>query len=199
MTASIFRLPRRSSRPVRWCRPGDGGTRQATCPTCQGNGVVTGPVMTADAHAPGYAVVGGPDMASADAPGYAVVGGRRVGCRSGPDRCLEVRPGTAYGDPRMAAMGPRPARILRSLGRADVHSSGPGRVARPRAQDRPQIIGHVLGVPKFGAEAASGGGQRTRRSTRRSPTTSPSQGDRAAGLDGLRQRRPLISESRWVR
>ena len=30
-----------------------------SCPTCQGSAVVTGPVVTADAHAPGYAVVGG--------------------------------------------------------------------------------------------------------------------------------------------
>ena len=32
----------------------------AHCPTCQGNVVVSGPVMSHDAHAPGYAVVGGP-------------------------------------------------------------------------------------------------------------------------------------------
>jgi hypothetical protein len=45
-----------------------------SCPTCQGSAGATGPGLMADAHAPGYAVVGGAEsMASAGAPGYAVV------------------------------------------------------------------------------------------------------------------------------
>ena len=72
------------------------------CPVCDGNAVVTGPVLTANAHAPGYAVVGGPGtMASAGAPGYAVVGDGLPGQDPAPIGIF--RSGQAPGGPNMAA------------------------------------------------------------------------------------------------
>jgi len=122
------------------------------CATCQGNVVVSGPVMSADAHAPGYAVAGGPGaMASADAPGYAVVG---EGVQGGVDPAPigVYRAGRApSGDPRMAAGRPGgagagaydPAVVPTNLPPAQVALAGPG-------HDRPHIISHLLGIPKFG-------------------------------------------------
>ncbi len=123
-----------------------------SCPTCQGNAVVTGPVLTADAHAPGYAVVGGPGaMASADAPGYAVVGEAPFGQDPAPIGISRSGQGPA-GGPRMAAMGGArpgaagpydPSVVPTSIPPAQVAMEGPG-------HNRPHIISHLLGLPKLG-------------------------------------------------
>jgi hypothetical protein len=125
------------------------GAPAGSCPTCQGTAVVNGPVLTADAHAPGYAVVGGPEsMASAGAPGYAVVNEATMGQDPAPigiSRSTQA----GYGDPRMAATGPRPAGsydsavMPTSIPPAQDALQGPG-------HDRPHIIGHLFGIPKFG-------------------------------------------------
>jgi len=128
------------------------GGQPGKCATCQGNVVMSGPVMSADAHAPGYAVVGGPPAAAgADAPGYAVVGEGAQGFDPAPIGVAKA--GQAqWADPRMAAMGQRPATgagaydssvVPTSLPPAQVALAGPG-------HDRPRIIGHLLGIPKFG-------------------------------------------------
>lgn len=123
----------------------------SSCPTCQGNAVTAGPVMMADAHAPGYAVVGGAEsMASAGAPGYAVVNETPLGGDPAPIGVSRSALAT-QGDPRMAAMGPRPGArgsydpsvTPTSIPPAQVAMQGPG-------HDRPHIIGHLLGLPKFG-------------------------------------------------
>jgi hypothetical protein len=127
---------------------GQGGA----CAVCQGNTVVTGPVMVADAQAPGYAVVGGPGaMVSADAPGYAVVGDGIPG--QDPAPIGVSRSGQAPGGPRMAAAGARPG----AAGPYDpsvVPTSAvpPAQVAikNPDHEKRYKVIAHVLGVPKFG-------------------------------------------------
>jgi hypothetical protein len=119
----------------------------ATCPTCQGQVVMTGPSTIIDNHAPGYAVVGG---SGADAPGYAVVGGP-AGPGSDPAPIGVARNSQpTWADPRMAAMGPRPgsspydpAVVPSSLPPGQVALSGPG-------HDRPHIISHILGFPKLG-------------------------------------------------
>ena len=121
----------------------------SSCAACQGNGVVTGPMLTADAHAAGYAVVGGAEtMASAGAPGYAVVNETPLGQDPAPigiSRSTQA----GQGDPRMAAMGPRPGGsydpsvMPTSVPPAQVALQGPG-------HDRPHIIGHLLGLPRFG-------------------------------------------------
>jgi hypothetical protein len=117
-----------------------------SCVVCQGSGVVSGPVMTASASTPGYAVVDGSGMmASANAPGYAVVGGIASGAEPSP-----IGVSRAGQDPRMAAMGPRPGAgvydpsvVPTSIPPAQVALAGPG-------HDRPHVIGHLLGIPKFG-------------------------------------------------
>jgi len=117
-----------------------------TCTVCQGSGNTSGHIMTADASAPGYAVVDGQGMmASANAPGYAVVGGVMAGADPSP-----IGVSRAGQDPRMAAMGPRPGAgafdpsvVPTSIPPAQVALSGPG-------HDRPHVIGHLLGIPKFG-------------------------------------------------
>jgi hypothetical protein len=106
--------------------------------------------MSANAHGPGYAVVGGPGaMASVDAPGYAVV---RDGIQALDPAPIGVyRAGQAQsGDPRMAAMEHRPGSraydssvVPTSLPPAQVALAGPG-------YDRPHVIGHLLGIPKLG-------------------------------------------------
>jgi hypothetical protein len=119
----------------------------STCATCQGSGAVSGPVMMANASAPGYAVVDGQVMmADANAPGFAVVGGIASGDEPSP-----IGVSRAGQDPRMAAMGPRPGGagaydpsvVPTSIPPAQVAVAGPG-------HDRPHIIGHLLGIPKFG-------------------------------------------------
>jgi hypothetical protein len=125
-----------------------------SCPTCQGHAVASGPVMTADAHAPGYAVVGGPGaMASTDAPGYAVIGGE-PGPGGDPAPIGVSRAGHApVGDPRMAAVGARsgagaydPSVMPTAIPPAQVAMSN------PEHQNRYRVIAHVLGVPKFGQQ-----------------------------------------------
>jgi hypothetical protein len=126
-----------------------------SCPTCQGQGVVSGPVMTADAHAPGYAVVGGSvgTMAANDAPGYAVVGGMN-GPGGDPTPIGVSRAGQApYGDPRMAAMGGRPGGGQFDASVMPASAVPPAQVAmsNPKNESRYKVIAHILGVPKFGA------------------------------------------------
>ena len=129
------------------------GGQAGVCSVCQGNAVVTGPVLTADAHAPGYAVVGGPGaMASADAPGYAVVGDVAMGQDPAPIG-ISKSAQALTGDPRMAAMGGRPG----ASGPYDpsvVPTSGipaaPTAMEDAEHQKRYKIIAHALGVPKFG-------------------------------------------------
>jgi len=122
----------------------------SSCPTCPGGAVVTGPVMAANANAPGYAVVGGPGvMASNEAPGYAVVG--EVAAAGEPAPIGVSRAGQApWGDPRMAAMGPRPGTgpydpsvVPTAIPPAQVALQGP-------VSNRPHILGHLFGVPEFG-------------------------------------------------
>jgi hypothetical protein len=107
------------------------------CPTCGSNATAAGPVMIADGHAPGYAVVGGPGaMASANAPGYAVVGEGGVGFDPAPIGVSRSGQAPPYGDSRMAATGAiPPAQVA---------------VANPEHTSRAKVIAHVLGVPKFG-------------------------------------------------
>jgi hypothetical protein len=120
-----------------------------SCPTCQGNAVASGPMLTADAHAPGYAVVGGGEMvASAGAPGYAVVNDAPIGQDPAPIGVSRSAQG-GYGDPRMAAMGARPSGsydpsvMPTSIPPAQQAIEGPG-------HNRPHIISHLLGLPKLG-------------------------------------------------
>jgi hypothetical protein len=116
----------------------------AHCPTCQGNVVVSGPVMSHNAHDPGYAVVGGPE-----APGYAVVGEAMVGDEPVPVGVAKVRNQGAMGA-RMAAMGARPGSgpldpsvVPTNLPPAQVALSSP-------PSNRPHILGHLFGLPSFG-------------------------------------------------
>jgi hypothetical protein len=121
------------------------------CPTCQGNGIVTGPVLTANANAPGYAVVGGPGaMASADAAGYAVVGEGPMGPDPAPIGVSRSVQGP-NGGPSMAAMGARPGAagpydpsvVPTAIPPAQEAMEGPG-------HNRPHIISHLLGLPIIG-------------------------------------------------
>jgi hypothetical protein len=119
------------------------------CPTCQGNMVVSGPVISHDAHAPGYAVVGGPSgPGGPDAPGYAVVGEAMVGAEPVPVGVSKMRtPGAT--DPRMAAAGGRPG--AGPVDPAVVPTNYPPQsaVAAPRSS-RPHIISHLFGIPLLG-------------------------------------------------
>jgi hypothetical protein len=127
------------------------------CPTCQGNMVVSGPamsvsgpVMSQDSHAAGYAVVGGPGgPAGPEAPGYAVVGEVLVGSEPAPVGVAKMR-NHGGADPRTAAMAARggagpvdPSVVPTSMPPAQVALSSP-------ASDRPHIISHLFGLPKFG-------------------------------------------------
>jgi hypothetical protein len=88
-------------------------------------------------------------MASNEAPGYAVVGETMVA--GDPTPIGVSRAGQApYGDPRMAAMGARPGGgqydpsvVPTGIPPGQVALSGPG-------SERPHIIGHLIGIPKFG-------------------------------------------------
>ena len=75
------------------------------CPTCQGNAVVSGPVMSQESPAPGYAVVGGP--AGPESPGYAVVGEGMVGSEPAPVGVSRLRT-AGLADRRGTPMGGRP-------------------------------------------------------------------------------------------
>ncbi len=104
--------------------------------------------MMANGSAPGYAVVDGSGMmiANANAPGYAVVGGVAPG-----DEPTPIGVSRSGQNPRMAAAGRRagaggfdPSVVPTSIPPAQVALEGPG-------HDRPHVIGHLLGIPKFGA------------------------------------------------
>ena len=119
----------------------------AHCPTCQGNVVVSGPMMSQNASAPGFAVVGGPG--GPEAPGYAVIGEAMVGSEPAPVGVAKMRNHGAM-DPRMAASGARPGSapvdpsvVPTNLPPAQVALSSP-------ASNRPHIISHLFGLPNFG-------------------------------------------------
>jgi hypothetical protein len=127
------------------------GVQAETCPVCQGNTVVQGPMMNGGANAPGYAVVGGPAVvAGAGAPGYAVVGGEIVAGSDPAPIGVSTAGRNPSADPRMAAMGARtsggpydPSVVPTNMPPAQVALAGP-------AHDRPHVIGHLLGLPRFG-------------------------------------------------
>ena len=140
-----------TSRPLRRLEPGMQGqviSNGAHCPTCQGNMVVSGPVMSHDAHAPGYAVVGGPagprrratpsSVKRWSAPSPVPVGvskmrnARRDGSSHGRDGWSPGR------------------RAARSVGRPDQSAAGPGRRGFAALHNRPHIISHLFGLPMFG-------------------------------------------------
>ncbi len=167
----------------------------ASCPTCQGGAVPSGAIMTADAHAPGYAVVGGPGaMASNDMPGYAVVGGEG-GPGADPAPIGVSRSGHApYGDPRMAAMGPRPGGS--AYDPSVVPTSTPPAqvaVADPKNTSPIQGRGTHAGSAEIWCTAARARGQGTSEARRHCVRPTEHQGDGAARHDGLRQGRPLIA------
>lgn len=132
------------------------GTR---CAACEG-AAVSGPVMAADPHAPGYTVVGGPIAMAGDAPGYAVVGGNAatsgapgyaaVGGGADPTPIGVSRSTQAQGaNFNMAAYG---ARAVGGYDPAVMPSSIPppqNALASPD-HPRPHIIRHLLGIPNFG-------------------------------------------------
>jgi hypothetical protein len=118
-----------------------------------GGTVVSGPVVVreyiiggpGDPNAPGYAVVGGPQVA----PGYAVVNDGMPGSEPTP---IGVARGThnAPVDPRMAAAMSRPgggsyepAVMPTSVPPPPSPMSGPG-------HNRPHVISHMLGLPILG-------------------------------------------------
>jgi hypothetical protein len=117
------------------------------CPTCQGNVVMSGPMMGQNAMPPGYAVVGGPT--GAEAPGYAVIGEGEFGSDPAPVGVSKMRNHGAM-DPRMAAAGARPGAgqvdpsvVPTNLPPAQVALSSP-------PSSRPHIISHLFGIPNFG-------------------------------------------------
>jgi hypothetical protein len=119
----------------------------APCPTCQGEVVMTGSSTVIENHAPGYAVVGG---SAAEAPGYAVVGGPGGPTADPAPIGVARNAQPAWADPRLASAGRRPgsspydpAVVPSNLPPAQSAMAGPG-------HDRPHIISHVLGLPKFG-------------------------------------------------
>src|SRR5262249_16792670 len=112
----------------------------------QGGTMVSGPIIINDPRGAGYAVVG---PGAEGMPGYAVVGGAVAGGEPSPIGGARAPryPGVA---PRRAAVRPRPGAgpydpsvMPTSLPPAQVALSNPGR-------DRPHVIGHLLGFPKFG-------------------------------------------------
>jgi hypothetical protein len=139
------------------------GTR---CAACEGT-VVSGPVVAADPHAPGYAVVGGPAVMPADAPGYAVAGGG--GAMPGAPG-YAVAGGGSFG----AGADPSPIGVARSTqprwpgpnmaaygarGSAGGYDPAVTPSSIPPPQDAlpspghpsPHVIRHLLGLPEFGA------------------------------------------------
>jgi hypothetical protein len=119
----------------------------AHCPTCQGDMVISGPVMSHDSHAPGYAVVGGPG--GPEAPGYAVVGEALVGSEPAPVGVSKMRTGGAT-DPRMAATGGRPGAGPVDPSVVPTNYPAQSAMAAPPSS-RPHIISHLLGLPMLGA------------------------------------------------
>ncbi len=137
----------------------------ARCATCEGS-VVSGSVVAADPHAPGYTVVGGPTAMAGEAPGYAVVGGN-VAMAGAPGYAVvggaagavaEPSPiGVArsmqpqWANPRMAAYGARPG--VGGYDPSVMPSSIPPaqEALTSGGHDRPHIVRHILGLPSFGA------------------------------------------------
>ncbi len=137
----------------------------ARCATCEGS-VISGSVVAADPHAPGYTVVGGPTAMAGEAPGYAVVGGN-VAMSGAPGYAVvggaagagaEPSPiGVArstqpqWANPRMAAYGARPG--AGGYDPAVMPSSIPPAqdALTATGHDRPHIIRHILGLPTLGA------------------------------------------------
>ncbi len=129
-----------------------GALASKPCVTCEGSTVVSGPMMSANSPAPGYAVVGpgAPAMASASAPGYAVVGGEVV-TGMDPAPIGMYRGGlSSAGGAQTAAAGPRPgagpydpAVVPTNIPPGQVALAGP-------SSDRPHIISHLLGLPRLG-------------------------------------------------
>jgi hypothetical protein len=117
-----------------------------------GETLVSGPVVvservvaSSDPNAPGYAVVGGPEVA----PGYAVVNGGAPGAEPAPIGVATAGHG-APTDPRMAAAMPRPGAgsydpsvMQSSVPAAPTPMDGPG-------HNRPHVISHLLGLPILG-------------------------------------------------
>jgi hypothetical protein len=106
-----------------------------------GGTIVSGPMVIQDPRAPGYAVVGEAP------PGYAVVGGSMPGAEPSPIGVARAMNGPASG-PRMAMNRPGagpydPAVVPSSIPPAPAAMSGPG-------HDRPHVISHLFGIPKFG-------------------------------------------------
>jgi hypothetical protein len=120
----------------------------AHCPTCQGNMVVSGPALTQDAHAPGYAVVG--ETAGPEAPGYAVVGEALVGSEPVPVGISKMRTNGAM-DPRMAAMGGRPGAGPVDPSVVPTSLPPPQSPLAAPTSNRPKIISHLFGLPMLGA------------------------------------------------
>ena len=154
--------------------------------------VVSGPVMSQDAHAPGYAVVGGPG--GPDAPGYAVVGEALVGAEPVPVGVSKMRTNGAM-DPRMAAMGGRPGcRPGRSVGRSDQFAAGADR----RWRHRPRIgrtSSATSSVCRCSARTGASEKKKNAISTPRSPTARMTAGHGIACLSRLWQGQPLTHDS----
>ena len=119
-----------------------------------GETIVSGPMVIGDSRgtvmmespATGVAAVG-PGGPSSE--GFAVAGGSQPSADPTP---VGVARGAQnpWADPRMAAMPPRPGAgsydasvVATAIPAAPNVMSGPG-------HDRPHVIGHILGIPKFG-------------------------------------------------
>jgi hypothetical protein len=135
--------------------PGYPGAQAPTVTLAPGETLVSGPVVVServvsmgDAHATGYAVVGGQESA----PGYAVANGSAQGAEPAPIGMARGAQGMPV-DPRMAGAMPRPGGpgagpydpsvMQSSIPPAPAAMSGPG-------HDRPHIISHIFGLPKLG-------------------------------------------------
>ena len=165
--------PRRPARPA---RPGD---------------VIVGPVTTStqSARARGRGRAG---RWPRTAPGYAVVGGAtarrwRVWTRSG--RRGTSGPGPRWDGPRMAAGGPRPGSAAPMIRRSMPSSMIPAQTALDSAPTgRPHVISHLFGFGGISRHAREAREDRCARAARVDRLRSPGPaGQRAAGLDGLRQ------------
>jgi hypothetical protein len=132
----------------------------ARCAACEGT-VISGPVVAADPHSPGYTVVGGAAAMPAGAPGYAVAGNGAISGAPGyavagggaePSPIAVARSTQPqWGNPSIAANGARPGAagydpnvMPSSIPPAQNALPSPGHA-------RPHVIRHLLGVPEFGA------------------------------------------------
>ena len=102
----------------------------------------------------------------------------------------------------MAAMGPRPGAgaydpsvVPTSIPPAQVAVAGPG-------HDRPHIIGHLLGIPKFGELRREREDKERQKHAAIAYDQPGAKVTELPAVDGLWQKRPLISEPRrdtcWV-